>query len=333
MYRTSPDSPIYEALIHAARRGKQVAAILELTARFDEANNLEWAKRLADAGVHVAYGSPTRKIHSKICLVVRDAGDAVRLYCHIGTGNYNSRTARIYEDLGLFTANPAICADLVRVFNHLTGVADPLETTTLLVAPVSLRPGIEQRIEREIEHARAGRPAHIVLKLNALEDFTMTQLLYRAAEAGVQVDLVVRGICRLKTHRTPGGDRIRVVSVIGRFLEHSRVYYFGNDGNPEWYIGSADLMKRNLDERVEVVTPVTDAAHRERLRVLLNTLLDDERQGWRLHGDTWHRDQESNALGTHQRLLREFGAVALARVADDAGIVQQGTDLEARTRA
>jgi polyphosphate kinase len=307
LYRTSPDSPILAALIGAASRGKQVAVVVELSARFDEANNIEWARRLERAGVHVAYGSPVRKIHSKISLVVREHGTNVAVLAHIGTGNYNSRTARIYEDLGLFTADPAITQDVVRVFNHLTGAAELSGTSTLLVAPMSLRSRLESRILREIDHARAGRPARIAMKMNALEDAEMTRLLYRAAQEGVQIDLVIRGICRLRPALPGISDRIRVVSVIGRFLEHSRVYYFANDGAPEWFIGSADLMVRNLDERVEVVTPVRDEAHRRYLSELIETLLADRRQGWELRDLTWTRDVVDEP-GTHQRLLDRAGA-------------------------
>lgn len=303
MYRTSPDSPILEALIEAAGRGKQVAVLVELTARFDEANNIEWARKLESAGVHVAYGLPEMKIHSKICLVVREEVGGVTMYAHVGTGNYNSRTARLYTDLGLFTSDPHICADLIRIFNFLTGYSDVVETEELLAAPANLRSGLTSRVEREIEHARAGRSARIVFKMNALEDLEFTKLLYRASRAGVKVDLIIRGICRLRP-RIPGlSDNVRVVSLIGRFLEHSRLYYFENGGEPEYFIGSADVMKRNLDERIEVLAPVRAPEHRRQLDELVEGMLADRRQGWQLIDSTWQRDPSVTEPGTHAILL------------------------------
>ncbi len=303
LYRTSPDSPLLRSLIDAAGRGKQVAVVVELSARFDEANNLEWARRLEDAGVQIAYGSPSMKVHSKISLVVREEPSGVKLYGHIGTGNYNSRTARVYTDLGLFTADETICADLLAVFNDLTGFSREPDTSTLLVAPFNLRSELERRVRREIEHARAGRPARVIFKMNALEDPSFTQLLYEASQAGVQVDLAVRGICRLRPGLPGLSDRVRVVSVIGRFLEHSRIYRFENDGEPESFIGSADIMKRNLDERIEVLTPIRDPALQEQLRDTLELLLNDRRQAWHLNDRTWTRDETSTEDGVHATLL------------------------------
>jgi len=303
MYRTSPDSPILEALIEAAGRGKQVAVLVELTARFDEANNIEWARKLESAGVHVAYGLPEMKIHSKICLVVREEVNGVTMYAHIGTGNYNSRTARLYTDLGLFTADPRICADLLRIFNFLTGYSDIADTEEILTAPANLRSGLAGRVEREIAHALAGRPARIVFKMNALEDVEFTRLLYRAAQAGVKIDLIIRGICRLRPGIPGLSENVRVVSIIGRFLEHSRLYYFSNAGDPEYFIGSADVMKRNLDERIEVLAPVRAPEHRRQLDDLIEGMLADTRQGWRLTGSTWDRDPAVGGAGTHARLL------------------------------
>ena len=302
-YRTSPDSPILRALIEASTRGKQVAVLVELMARMDEENNIDWARRLEEAGIHVAYGDPGRKIHSKISLVVREEPAGVMLYGHIGTGNYNSRTARVYTDLGLITADPEICGDLLRVFNYLTGFSNGLDATELLVAPESLRSGLEARLHREIEHARAGRPAHVIFKMNALEDSEFTRLLYIAGRAGVRVDLIIRGISRLRP-AVPGlSDNIRVISVIGRFLEHSRVYYFANDGEPEYFIGSADLMKRNLDERIEVLTPVRQPAPQARLDALLRMLLAERRQAWELHDRSWSRLSTTAEPGIHERLM------------------------------
>jgi polyphosphate kinase len=303
LYRTSPDSPILDSLIDAAGRGKQVAVLVELTARFDEANNIEWARKLEDAGVHVAYGNPDEKIHSKICLVVREEPGGVTLYAHVGTGNYNSRTARVYTDFGLFTADPGITGDLLHVFNHLTGYSEVISASHLLVAPDTLRSGLESRVRREIEHARAGRPARVVFKMNALEDVRLTRLLYEASQAGVKVDLLVRGICRLRPGIPGLSENVRVVSVIGRFLEHSRIYRFENGGQPEYFMGSADLMLRNLDGRIEVLTPVRRPEHRQHLDLVLETMLADTRQGWRLHDETWTRDQSVAAPGTHATLL------------------------------
>jgi polyphosphate kinase len=303
LYRTSPDSPLLRSLIDAAGRGKQVAVVVELSARFDEANNLEWARRLEDAGVHIAYGSPAMKVHSKISLVVREEPSGLKLYGHIGTGNYNSRTARVYTDFGLFTTDPAICADLLAVFNDLTGFSREPETSTLLVAPFTLRRELERRVRREIEHAQAGREARVVLKINALEDPAFTRLLYEASQAGVQVDLIVRGICRLRPGLPGLSEHVRVVSVIGRFLEHSGVYSFHNDGDPEYFIGSADVMKRNLDERIEVLTPIRDPALQANLRDTLELLLDDRRQGWQLLDRTWSRDEVCDEPGVHETLL------------------------------
>ena len=305
MYRTSPDSPILEALIEASGRGKQVAVLVELTARFDEANNIEWARKLENAGVHVAYGLPDMKIHSKICLVVREEATGVTMYAHIGTGNYNSRTARLYTDLGLFTADPKICGDLVRVFNFLTGFGELSDTEVLLAAPTNLRRELIARVRREIAHAQAGRPARLVFKMNALEDRELTRLLYEAAREGVQVDLVIRGICRLRPGLPGLTERVRVVSIIGRFLEHSRVYYFSNDGKPEYFIGSADVMKRNLDERIEVLAPVRAQEHQQQLGDLLDLMLTDERQGWRLHDSEWQRDPATTEPGSHATLLAQ----------------------------
>ncbi len=305
LYRTSPDSPILDALIEAAGKGKQVAVLVELTARFDEANNIEWARKLEDAGVHVAYGMPELKIHCKISLVVREEASGVTMYAHIGTGNYNSRTARLYTDLGLFTADPRICADLIQVFNHLTGYSERIETRELLVAPNSLRSGLAGRLRREIEHARAGVPARVIFKINALEDREFTKLLYEASQAGVRVDLIVRGICRLRPGIPGLSGNVRVVSVLGRFLEHSRLYWFANDGQPEVYFGSADLMKRNLDERIEVLTPVHRPELREQLESMLTLMLDDRRQGWTLIDSAWTRDVAAPARGTHAELLSQ----------------------------
>ena len=303
LYRTSPDSPVLESLIDAAGKGKQVAVVVELSARFDEANNIEWTHRLEQAGVHIAYGSPALKVHSKTCLVVREEESELRLYAHIGTGNYNSATARVYSDLGVFTSDHGICSDLVTVFNHLTGSSVQPVTDDLVVAPTTLRRDFEQRVRREIEHARNGRPARVIFKINALEDARFTRLLYEAAQAGVQVDLIVRGICRLRPGLEGLSERVRVVSVVGRFLEHARIYYFENDGDPEYFIGSADLMERNMDERIEILTPIRQADLCEQLRDVLESQLDDPRQGWELRDSEWERDPQCPRPGVHAELL------------------------------
>ena len=303
LYRTSPDSPILEGLMDAAGKGKQVAVVVELQARFDETNNIEWARKLEEAGVHISYGSLNLKVHSKISLVVREEALGVRLYAHIGTGNYNSATARQYTDLGLFTADEAMCADLVTVFNHLTGSAERPVTRELIVAPTLMRAEFERRIRREIEAARAGRPARLVFKMNALEDLGLTRLLYEASRAGVQVDLIVRGLCRLRPGVPGLSERVRVVSVIGRFLEHARVYYFENGGDPEYYIGSADLMKRNLDERIAILAPVRAPELQAVLWELLQAQLDDRRQGWELRDREWRRDESAAGSGVQAELL------------------------------
>lgn len=302
-YRTSPDSPTLGALIDAAGRGKQVAVLVELAARFDEANNIEWARRLEDAGVHVAYGNPNQKIHAKISLIVREESLGIVTYSHIATGNYNSRTARIYTDFGLLTADRQIGQDLMAVFNHLTGLSKQPDVKALLVAPMTLRSGLEERVRREIAHASAGRPARVVFKMNALEDARFTELLYEASSAGVQVDLIVRGICRIRPGIPGLSDRVRVRSVIGRFLEHSRVFAFENGGEPEVYIGSADIMKRNLDERTEVLTPIQSPALQARILRTMDRFLEDRRQAWSLHDTSWSRDQAVEDIGVHAELL------------------------------
>ncbi|MEZ4501095.1 MAG: polyphosphate kinase 1 [Dehalococcoidia bacterium] len=307
LYRTSPDSPILESLIRAAGRGKQVSVVVELTARFDEANNIEWARKLEDAGVHIAYGSPALKVHSKISLIVREEPDGTRLYGHIGTGNYNSRTARVYSDLGLFTSDAAIGRDLIAIFNYLTGFSERLRTSTLITSPSNLRQAFEERIRREIDAAQAGRPARIVFKMNALEDARFTALLYEAAQAGVEIDLVVRGVCRLRPGVPGLSEGVRVVSVIGRFLEHARIYYFENGGRPELFIGSADLMKRNLDERIETMAPVRSPELGARLLAILEAQLADRRQGWELSDVEWHRDATAPGPGVHAQLIEGRG--------------------------
>jgi polyphosphate kinase len=285
LYRTSGDTAIVRALTEAAQRGKQVAVLVELQARFDEANNIAWAKTLEAFGVHVAYGLPGLKTHTKTVLVVRREPDGIRRYVHIGTGNYNSKTARLYTDIGLFTCSPSIGADVSDLFNSLTGFSRQRLYRKLLVAPANMRDRLLGLIAREAAVARQGQPARIVAKMNSLVDAEVITALYRASQAGVEIDLVVRGICCLRPGVPGVSDRIRVTSIVGRFLEHSRLWAFHNQGTPEYFIGSADWMVRNLDRRVEAVAPIEDPALHPRLRSLLDVCLADNRQAWVLHAD------------------------------------------------
>ena len=282
LYRTSGDTAIVRALTEAAQRGKQVAVLIELQARFDEVNNITWARTLEGFGVHVVYGLPGLKTHTKTTLVVRREPDGIRRYAHIGTGNYNSKTAKVYTDVGLFTANPAIGADLTELFNSLTGFSRQNVYRNLLVAPHNMRARFTEMIDREADHARAGRPCRIIAKMNALVDSDIIQHLYAASQAGVHIDLIVRGICCLRPGVRGVSDNISVVSIVGRFLEHSRIFYFANGGKEELYFGSADWMPRNFDRRVEVVTCVQDRRLAQRLRQVLEIDLADNRNAWDL---------------------------------------------------
>ncbi|QNI52554.1 polyphosphate kinase [Synechococcus sp. RS9915] len=285
LYRTSKDSPIIAALIRAAENGKQVMALVELKARFDEDNNIQWARQLERSGVHVVYGVLGLKTHTKIVLVVRKEQEKLRSYVHIGTGNYNSKTSKLYTDLGLLSTQQELGQDLVELFNYLTGFSKQQSFRRLLVAPVTLRKGMESLIRREIEHAREGRDGHIRAKMNSLVDPDIIALLYEAAAANVRVELIIRGMCSLYPGREGLSESISVVSIIGQFLEHSRIFWFGNGGSPEVYIGSADWMSRNLDRRVEAVTPVEDPNLRGRLERLLELYLKDNRGAWDMQSD------------------------------------------------
>ncbi|HJP61298.1 MAG TPA: polyphosphate kinase 1, partial [Gemmatimonadaceae bacterium] len=282
LYRTSGDTAIVRALTEAAQRGKQVAVLIELQARFDEVNNITWARTLEGFGVHVVYGLPGLKTHTKTTLVVRREPDGIRRYAHVGTGNYNSKTARIYTDVGLFTANPSIGADLTEMFNALTGFSRQNIYRNLIVAPHNMRARFTDMIDREAEHARAGKSARIIAKMNALVDGDIIQHLYSASQAGVQIDLIVRGICCLRPGIRGVSDNIRVSSIVGRFLEHSRIFYFANGGKEEIYFGSADWMPRNFDRRVEVVACVHDKKLADRLCNVLEVSLADNRNAWDL---------------------------------------------------
>jgi polyphosphate kinase len=294
LYRTSGDSPIVDALISAAAAGKQVVALVEIKARFDEQANISWAKALERAGVHVVYGLVGLKTHCKTALVIRQEGKTLRRYCHLGTGNYNPKTARIYEDLGLLTADPDIGADLTDLFNVLTGYSRQTEYRNLLVAPHSIRSGIVARIEREIAHQRAGRGGLVRLKMNSIVDEGVIDALYRASIAGVRVDVTVRGICALRAGVPGLSENITVRSIVGRFLEHSRIFYFRNGGEDdagntgeEYWIGSADMMHRNLDRRVEALVQVKDKAATDRMAALFDTITAPDTRCWVLGPDGW----------------------------------------------
>ncbi|HTE44972.1 MAG TPA: polyphosphate kinase 1 [Gemmatimonadaceae bacterium] len=334
LYRTSGDTALATALVDAAQRGKQVAVIVELKARFDEANNITWARQLEDAGVHVAFGSANLKTHAKTALVVRREADGIRRYVHLGSGNYNSRTARLYTDVGLLTCSPSIGADVSDLFNSLTGYSRQLLYRKLLVAPLDLRNRFMELIGREAEHAQAGRPARIIGKMNALVDEPIIDALYRASQAGVEIDLIVRGICCLRPGIPGVSDRIRVVSIIGRFLEHSRMWHFTNGGAEEFYLGSSDWMPRNFDRRVEAVAPVEDPAVHERVRSLLHTYLDDNRQAWDLAADgVWtQREPDGAVRASHDLLLRSSWGVSAPPVRDGAAGLGSGESANHQAR-
>lgn len=307
LYRTSGDTAIVRALAEAVRRGKQVAVAVELKARFDEENNIAWARMLESYGVHVVYGQASVKIHAKMALVVRREADAMRRYVHIGTGNYNSRTARLYTDFGLFTARPAVGDDVANLFNALTGYQGERQYSRFLVSPTAMRTRFVALIDREIANAEAGRKARIVAKMNAITDDELIRALYRASDRGVHIDLIVRGICCLRPGVPGLSENIRVRSVIGRFLEHSRLWAFANGGAPEYFIGSADWMERNLDRRVETVVPIETQEVRQQLQHVLDVMLADDRQAWELSADgSWHQlDPVGGGEGTHATLIRD----------------------------
>jgi polyphosphate kinase len=306
LYRVGRNSPIVKALLDAIEEGKQVSVLLELKARFDEESNIEWAKTLEREGVHVIYGLVGLKVHSKIALVVRREGEVMRRYVHLGTGNYNPTTARAYTDLSLFTCDDEIGLDATDLFNYVTGYSAKTEFRKLLVAPVSLREGLESLIRREIALAKQGTPGHLIFKMNALEDAEMIKLLYRASQAGVKVDLLVRGLCCLRPGVPGVSDHIRVKSVIGRFLEHSRIYYFRNGGRDEVYVGSADLMPRNLNRRVEIIFPVQDHNLVRRIRdEILDVYLADNVNAHEIQGDgTYLRLPRTESTGGIDSQLR-----------------------------
>jgi polyphosphate kinase len=306
LYRIGYDSPLVDLLIDAADAGKQVAVLVELKARFDERSNIEWATRLEEAGVHVVYGLLDLKTHCKICLVVRQGAEGVERYAHIGTGNYNPVTAGIYTDLGLLTSEPALMADLSELFNYLTGYSKQVQYRELIVAPLDLRRRLRALLEREAAHARDGRAAHVIIKVNGLSDPAVIRDLYRASRAGVRIELIVRGICCLRPGVPGISETITVRSIVGRFLEHSRIYYFENAGEPEVCIGSADLLERNLNRRVETLCPVHDEALAGYLReTVLDSYLRDSARAWVLRpdGDYERIDPSENGGFDAQRYL------------------------------
>jgi polyphosphate kinase len=308
LYRTSGDSPIVNALIDAAEAGKQVVVLVEIKARFDEEANISWARSLEKAGCHVVYGLVGLKTHCKTALVVRREGGVIRRYCHIGTGNYNPKTARIYEDVGILTADPRVGADLTDLFNTLTGYSRQTAYRTLMVAPRGIRNGLLDKIRREIRHAEEGRPTGIRIKVNSLVDERIIDALYEASNAGVRVELLIRGICALRPGVIELSENIRVRSIVGRFLEHSRVMAFVNGGEPEWWIGSADLMHRNLDRRVEVLLKVCDEPAREELESFFDAAMAPGVRCWELGPEgTWHRRGERDF---HADLMRQAGEQA-----------------------
>ena len=296
LYRVGRNSPVVAALLEAVEDGKQVAVLMELKARFDEESNIEWARKLDDSGVHVIYGIVGMKVHSKIALVVRREGDAIRRYVHLGTGNYNPVTSRVYTDLGLLTCNEQIAADATHFFNALTGYSARQEPQKLLVAPVNMREKLEELIRREIDLQKGGRGGYMIFKMNALEDPSMIRLLYQASQAGVRVDLLVRGICCLRPGVPGISENIRVNSIVGRFLEHSRVYYFQNGGREEVFLGSADLMHRNLSHRVEIIFPIENPKLVRRVKEILDVYLADEAKTRQLQPDgTYARHPKRDA--------------------------------------
>ena len=301
LYRTSGDSPIVKALIRAAEGGKQVAALVELKARFDEQANIAWARALEEAGVHVVYGLLGLKTHAKTALVVRDEGDAIHAYCHVGTGNYNPKTARIYEDIGLLSADPALGADLAELFNHLTGYSRQTRFRRVLTAPSNLRQSILDLIA--VERDAPDRDGRIVMKMNSLVDTAVIDALYDASQAGVNIDLIVRGICCLRPGVPGLSDNVRVRSVVGRFLEHSRILAFGDRDDRRYIMGSADLMPRNLDRRVEAMVPVDDPGLQARLQEILDVTLADDTLAWSLDGSgAWTKVPTDKGVNTHLRL-------------------------------
>jgi len=303
LYRVSKDSPIIAALMRAAENGKEVMTLVELKARFDEDNNIQWAKQLEQAGVHVVYGVIGLKTHTKIALIIRKEKNRLRTYFHIGTGNYNSKTSKTYTDIGLLSCQPELGQDLIELFNYLTGFAKQQSYRKLLVAPVTLRHGIEKLIKREIKYAKNGLPAKIIAKMNSLVDPEIIKLLYEASQEGVKIELIIRGMCCLYPQKKGLSENIKVTSIIGRFLEHSRIFWFNNDGDAEVFIGSADWMIRNLDRRVEAVTPIEDNKIKKEIKHLLDCYLEENKDSWNMQSDGSYK--KNHMLNDKKKYIQE----------------------------
>ena len=315
LYRTSEDSSIVDSLVNAARNGKQVAVLVELKARFDEAANIRWARRMEQAGIHVTYGVVGLKTHSKVILVVRKDYNGLRRYAHIGTGNYHAGTARLYCDLGMLTCDGEIAQDLTELFNYLTGYSPPPRYRKILTSPYTLKKTLIDKIDREIKLHSAATPGLIQFKMNALEDVDITRALYRASRAGVKIDLIIRDTCRLRPGLPGLTENTHVIGVIGRFLEHARIYYFQNGGKEEYFIGSADLMKRNLESRVEVVTPVEDSKLRQELRLIIDVQLSSRKDVWEMQSDGSYIERKDTAAKKSLSSQETFIALAQKRMA------------------
>ena len=315
LYRTSEDSSIVDSLVNAARNGKQVAVLVELKARFDEAANIRWARRMEQAGIHVTYGVIGLKTHSKVILVVRKDYNGLRRYAHIGTGNYHAGTARLYCDLGMLTCDGEIAQDLTELFNYLTGYSPPPRYRKILTSPYTLKKTLIDKIDREIKLHSAATPGLIQFKMNALEDVDITRALYRASRAGVKIDLIIRDTCRLRPGLPGLTENTHVIGVIGRFLEHARIYYFQNGGEEEYFIGSADLMKRNLESRVEVVTPVEDSKLRQELRLIIDVQLSSRKDVWEMQSDGSYIERKDTAAKKSLSSQETFIALAQKRMA------------------
>ena len=301
LYRTDRETRIVDLLIEAANNGKQVAVVVEIKAKFDEAANIGWAERMEEAGIHVTYGVIGFKTHGKVLMAVRQDVKKLRRYVHIGTGNYHGGTAKLYTDLGLLTCDEQIGQDVTELFNYLTtGRVKKRNFNSLIVAPIHLKKGLIERIDREIAHVQNGDSGLIQIKTNAIEDSEIVRELYRASMAGVKIELIVRDTCRLRPGIEGLSENVTVISIVGRFLEHSRIFYFRNGGEEEYLIGSADIMKRNLESRVEITTPIVDKLLKKELRLILNTLLDDDIDSWQMHADgsyTLKRSRDSGKTG------------------------------------
>jgi polyphosphate kinase len=307
LYRTSDESAVIRALVRAAERGKQVAVLVEVKARFDEANNMEWGATLEKAGVHVTYGLVGLKTHTKTTLVIREEEGELRAYCHIGTGNYHPKTAKMYSDVGLLTCSPDVGSDIINLFHYLTGYAPEQHYQRLMVAPRNLRESFLELVRTEVRNQSEHGNGRIIAKMNALDDLIMIKELYRASEAGVGIDLIVRGHCRLRPGLPRFSENIRLISILGRFLEHSRIFYFGNNGQPRLFIGSADWQRRNLDDRVEAIVEVDDPAAKDRLEQILELALNDTRSAWELGPSGQYQlrlpSGEPEAQGFQERLM------------------------------